>query len=136
MDKKKTAFDPLIYKGMKLVEQGNKNGEVTLTLEIIEDMINVNGSIHGGMIFTLADYCSGMGCYNLGYRVATMESSVNFIRAINKGTLKAVNKVLHHGRRTIVNNVNIYDEDDRLILTGNFTMAVLAGSNEELKTIK
>lgn len=132
---KRTIHDPLIYKGMEITHENKETGEVTLTLDIIEDMINVNGVIHGGMTFTLADYCAGAGCYALGYRVATMQTSVNYIKAANKGKLIAKNTILHHGRRSIVTNVNIYDEEERLILSGTFTMAVLAKAEEELNKL-
>ncbi len=122
----RTILDTLIYKGMKIVSLNEETGEAVLSLEVIEDMINPNGVIHGGMTFTLADFCAGSGCFALGYRVATMQASVNYIKAAPCGrTLLAKSRIIHSGRRSIVCVVDIYDNEDNLILSGNFTMAVL-----------
>lgn len=132
---KKTVYDPLIYKGMEFIEDNKETGEATLAIDVIEEMVNVNGAIHGGMTFTLADYCAGAGCFALGYRVATMQASVNYIRAINKGRLIAKNTVLHHGRRSIVCDVKVNDDKGDLILSGTFTMAVIGRAGENLNKL-
>lgn len=125
LNSNRTVLDPLVYKGMEVVKLDQETGEAILSVEIIEDMINPNGVVHGGISFILADFCAGMGCYALGYKVATMQASTNYIKAVKEGKLTARNTVLHHGRRSIVCSVNITDDRDNLILSGNFTMSVL-----------
>lgn len=128
----RTVLDPLVYKGMEVVSLDENTGEAILSVEVIEDMINPNGVVHGGITFILADFCAGMGCYALGYKVATMQASINYLKAVVGGKMTAKNTVLHHGKRSIICKVDIFDSGNNLVLSGNFTMSVLEPIKENI----
>lgn len=118
------ATDPLIFKGVKILRDGIGDGNLIAELEITPDMINPNGVVHGSMIFTLADIAAGLGAYNLGYKAATINGSINFIRPGLTGKLLAKNDVIHHGKTTIVSSVDVLNDEDKLIARCQFTMYI------------
>lgn len=124
-NQKRTSRDPLIFEGIEILKKEEGSAEVEIALEATEDMMNPNGSLHGGMSYTLADICAGLGAYYLGYKVTTMQGSINYIRPHFKGELIASSTLVHHGRTTVVCRVDTRDNRGRLITTGTFTMAVL-----------
>ncbi len=126
MDKKKRkAEDPLIFQGIELLKSEEGFAEIEIGLEVTEDMMNPNGTLHGGMSYTMADICAGLGAYYLGYIVTTIQGNINYIRPHTKGMLIAKSTLVHHGRTTIVCRADIFNEEEKLVVTGTFTMAVL-----------
>lgn len=123
--KKRKAEDPLIFQGIELLKSEEGSAEIEIGLEVTEDMMNPNGTLHGGMSYTMADICAGLGAYYLGYIVTTIQGNINYIRPHTKGRLIAKSTLVHHGRTTIVCRADIFNEEEKLVVTGTFTMAVL-----------
>lgn len=54
-------------------------------------------------------------------RYVTLEGSIHFIRAANEGTVTAQARVRYRGGTTCLVEIDIKDETERLLATGNFT---------------
>ncbi len=119
------ALKPLIFKGMEITKYEEGNGDIEIQMDVTEDMMNPNGILHGGMSFTLSDMCAGLGAFCLGYRVSTIQSNINFIRPVTSGRIIGRSYVKHQGRTTMVSNVEIRNEEGKLISSSSFTMALL-----------
>lgn len=69
-------------------------------------LINRNGTLHGGAVMGMADHLGGVGAFlNIGptESTATVESKTNFFRAIPAGDMvTGVSILLHGGRQTMV----------------------------------
>lgn len=128
---RRTSRDPLIFYGIDILKTEEGSAEVEIALEVTEDMMNPNGTLHGGMSYTLADICAGMGAYYLGYKVATTQGNINYIRPHKKGMLTAKSILVHQGRTSIVCRVDTTNKKGKLITTGTFTMAVIGKRNKE-----
>ncbi len=113
----------LCMNNLEIVEAGK--GYILARTPVNDLSKNPHGNIHGGIIFTLMDTCAGTAASTLGYKVVTLNSSINFIKGLSNGHLYAKPEIIHHGRTTIVVNVDATDEEDNLIATGTFTMFVL-----------
>ncbi|GAC1654810.1 MAG: PaaI family thioesterase [Candidatus Dormibacteraceae bacterium] len=102
--------------------------EVRAEIDWRTDLCTGGGVIHGGTLMALAD-CAGAACAILnlpeGASTATIESKTNFFRAIRSGTVTAVTRPLHVGRRTIVVQTDIRDADGRHAAQVTQTQAVL-----------
>jgi uncharacterized protein (TIGR00369 family) len=88
-------------------------GQVTLGPE----HVNSVGSLHGGVIMSLADCLGAMGALlNLkkGQRTATLESKTNFLRPATGCKLTCTSRPLHTGKKTSVWSSEIRDEEGRL----------------------
>ena len=56
---------------------------------------------------------------------ATIESKTNFFAAVRSGQVHAVARPLHTGRRTIVVDTELFDDDGKLVARVTQTQAVL-----------
>ena len=95
---------------------------VTAQAVIGPTSLNVNGGLHGGVYFTLADAASGVLCRADGRKYVTECADIRFLKGAREGTIVATAILLHRGRRSCVVQVDITDEDGvRLALfTANF----------------
>ncbi|MEA2628240.1 MAG: hypothetical protein QOJ10_700 [Chloroflexota bacterium] len=112
--------------GLVLVETGE--GTATVDMTPTEDMANVSGFVHGGMISTLADSAMGRSLRTLVpgvTRAMSFDLKLNFINAARIGeTLRATGHVIHAGRRTVVAECRVEGKDGRLVATASATFAV------------
>ena len=72
----------------------------------------------GGLIVTLADYAFHIAVQSTlqpGETAATVELKVNFIAPARDGELTANAKLVSRGRRVAVGDVEVLDQDGRLI---------------------
>ena len=86
------------------------------------------GVLHGGALMALADsaaaWCAFLNVPR-GSATTTIESKINFIRAVRSGHVDAVATPLHVGRTTIVVESELRDHDDRLVAKVIQTQAVI-----------
>lgn len=114
------------WMGFQLVEAGSGTAVVDMTAT--EDMANVSGFVHGGIISTLADSAMGRSLRTLEpgvTRAMSFDLKLNFINAAKIGErLRATGKVVHAGRRTVVTECRVEGKDGRLVATASATFAV------------
>lgn len=74
--------------GIKLIEIGE--GTAIAELDLADHMLNTHGTVHGGIIFTLADYVFAAACNSYGRTAVGLSTTVNFMApAFNSSTLRA-----------------------------------------------
>jgi 1,4-dihydroxy-2-naphthoyl-CoA hydrolase len=86
------------------------------------------GVLHGGYLMTLADAAAAtLAFLNLpqGATTATIEAKTNFLAAVRSGHVTARAELVHTGRRTIVVQVDVRDEENRLVSRTLQTQAVI-----------
>ena len=86
------------------------------------------GILHGGYLMTLADATAATLAYlNLpqGATTATIEAKTNFLAAVRSGHVTARAELVHAGRRTIVVQVDVTDDEGRLVSRTLQTQAVI-----------
>jgi len=89
-----------------------------------------DGVLHGGYLMSLADAAAGLLAFlNLpaGATTATIEAKTNFLAAVRSGFVTARAEPVHVGRRTIVLQVDVTDDEGRLVPRTLQTQAVIAG---------
>lgn len=87
------------------------------------------GILHGGYLMALADMTAAMLAYlNVpeGATTTTIEAKTNFLAAVRSGTVTARAELVHKGRRTIVVETDITDENGRRVTRTLQTQAVIA----------
>jgi uncharacterized protein (TIGR00369 family) len=95
---------------------------------------NVMGTLHGGVLATLADTAMGFAfatTLTTDESFATLEFKVSFLRPVWKAVLTASATVIHRGRTTGLVDCRITDERDRLIAHATSTCLVLSGAQAE-----
>ena len=107
---------------------GSTPNEVRSRLAWAESLTTSGGLMHGGVLMSLADANGGLCAFlNLppGAATSTIESKTNFLRAVRGGFATAVSRPLHVGRRVIVVETDVLDDDGRLVARVTQSQAVL-----------
>lgn len=112
--------------GMKFIDL--TPGKAVCELTIDEKMVNPLGSVHGGVLFSLADITAGTAAVMDGVKVTTLDSQISFLSPAffekTKHLYAKANKV-KAGKTIYVLRVDIYDEQDKLISTASFTFFIM-----------
>ncbi|MEQ1819297.1 MAG: PaaI family thioesterase [Terricaulis sp.] len=105
-------------------------------------ILNPLGIVHGGWVLTLIDSCTGCAAHTTlpaGVSYTTVETKVNFVRAITPATgqVRAEGVVVARGRTIITAEGKLTDSRGRLLAHGTSTLIVLrpersqAGKSEQ-----
>lgn len=83
---------------------------------------NAIESVHGGCLFALADTIGGAAAASRGDRMTTVSGSFHYLLpAIDCNVLIAAAQETKYGKKLAVYEVEISDEQERLIAKGTFT---------------
>ena len=87
-----------------------------------EELLNPFGSMHGGVLYSLADIVSGIAAQMSGSICVTLSGNLSFLRpAINTEFIYCEAKALRTGEHTLVYSVEISDDKGTLLDSGSFT---------------
>jgi 1,4-dihydroxy-2-naphthoyl-CoA hydrolase len=104
-------------------------GKVVATMPVDERTRQPFGVLHGGASVALAETVASIGAYELVDKekeiVVGLEINANHIRSVRNGKVTATGTVLHRGRTTMVWDIKIADEKERLVSVSRCTIAIL-----------
>ena len=99
-----------------------RDGYAQVEMVVEPKHMNSIGSVHGGCLFTIADFCTGSAASSGGMKMTTMNASFSYLRAgIGSTKLIGRSEVIKRGRRASVIRTDVCDQDGRLLCTGTFT---------------
>jgi len=105
-------------------------GHAVFEIKAGEQHYNPIGVVHGGIAMTLLD--SAMGCavqtrMPAGGGYTTLEAKTNLVRAVTAetGTLRAIGKVVHVGKRVATAEARLEDREGKLYAHATSTCIVL-----------
>jgi len=108
--------------GMKVVLA--EDGSSRIEMEVQEELKNLYGTVHGGLLATLMDSACGVALGSLlkaGESLVTLDLRINYLSPVKSGTVIAEGKVVHKGRQTGVAEATLKDETGRLAAKGMST---------------
>lgn len=103
-------------------------GWCRVVCDILPEHCNPRGSVHGGMIATLADVAGGIAAiYASGEPrpMVTQSAVLHYLRPLEGRRMTAEGQVVKAGRRTCLSRVEIRDEEERLCCTGDLELFYL-----------
>lgn len=74
------------FLGIQLIEIGEGTARAELDVRK-QEMLNSHGTIHGAVIFALADYVFASACNSYGKTAVGLSTTINFISAAKKGDI-------------------------------------------------
>ena len=95
---------------------------------------NPMGTVHGGILCTLADSAMGMAfasTLGAGETFTTLEIKVNYLRPVFEEKLFAAAKVVHRGRTVGMVECDVTTENGKLVARAVSTCVVLRGEMAE-----
>src|SRR2546423_2789562 len=108
------AFESVAYAkflGLELCEL--KSGEVTICLDVRDELKQNQGVVHGGAIASLIDTASALvilTAIEANEKVTTTDLTIHYLRPITSGQLTAKARIVRGGRRRFVVNVEVKNE--------------------------
>ena len=90
-------------------------GKATTTMEIEDMHLNGVGTVHGGALFTLADFTFALAANSHGRVTVAINANISYFKAVSKGVLQAEARELSSGGRIASYTVDIHDETGDLV---------------------
>ena len=118
--------------GFRMLSFGN--GESSFEMDAGRRHHNPMGTVHGGILCTLADSAMGMAFASTlgeGETFTTLEIKVNYLRPVFEEKLVAVAKVVHRGRTVGMVECDVTTENGKLVARAVSTCSVLRGEKAE-----
>ena len=116
----RTAFKSVAYAkflGLELCELNS--GDVTISLDVRDELKQYRGVVHGGAIASVIDTASAFAILTKideNERVTTTDLTIHYLRPITGGRMLARARIVRGGRRRFVVNVEL-ENDGRLVAT-------------------
>lgn len=120
LERARNAFDKVAYArflGLELCEL--KSGEVTVCLDVRDEVKQNHGVVHGGAIASLIDTASAfviLTAIDENEQVTTTDLTIHYLRPVTLGRMLARARIVRGGRRRFVVNVEV-ESDGELAAT-------------------
>lgn len=105
-------------------------GFMKARMPVDERTFQPNRLLHGGASLALAETVGSFGSALMvnreKYEVRGAQISGNHLRAVREGWVFAEARLIHHGRNTHVWNIDILDEQGRMVSTFRLTNFIIA----------
>lgn len=116
--------------GVLGIEYGEITPEkVTATMPVHAATHQPFGQLHGGASVVLAESVASVGTWHLidqETEIAVgLEINANHLRGKQEGMVTAIGTPLHKGRTTMVWDIKIVDEEEKLICVSRCTVAIV-----------
>lgn len=102
---------------------------VTATMPVNSSTHQPYGQLHGGASVVLAETVASFGTLSLidqeTETAVGLEINANHIRGKKDGIVTAIGTPLHRGRTTMIWDIKIVDENEKLICVSRCTMAIV-----------
>jgi uncharacterized protein (TIGR00369 family) len=105
-----------------------QRGEVDVAMDVQRHHLNLMGTLHGGMIATLADTATGLALRSTldeGMTFTTTQLGVTFLAPGREGRILAKGRVVKSGKRFGYAEADVIDAEGRLLARATATFAVL-----------
>lgn len=97
------------YAGIEVVDISPGRAKTSMK---VEDMhLNGIGTVHGGALFTLADFTFALAANSYGRVTVAINANISYLKAVKTGTLIAEARELSKSNRISNYTVNIKEED-------------------------
>ena len=99
----KNPFAELVGFTLRVGRRGS--GTSAAAVDVRPELLNPNGVVHGGVLFTLADTGMGAALHTTlapGEYCATVEIKIHFLQPVGKGKIRCRTRLVHRGRRIAV----------------------------------
>ena len=112
------GFDALIGSQIQRIEPGR----AVFTLKVEEKHLNPMGTLHGGVLLTMADTTAGCACAYEPTVCPTLEGKLNFLAPCFLGDfLRMEGQELRHGKTILACEVKAWNQHGNLVAAGLFT---------------
>jgi uncharacterized protein (TIGR00369 family) len=121
LERARSAFAAVPYAKFLGLQLGEvRQGEVSIHLDIRDELKQNQGVVHGGAIASLIDTASAFAVLTQidpAERVTTTDLTIHYLRPAITGRMVATARIIRGGRRLFVLSVDVHDSAAALIAT-------------------
>lgn len=99
--------------GIELVEVSPGNAKAEMTVR--KGHLNGLNTVHGGALFTLADFTFAAAANSYGQATVAINVSITFMTAVTKGKVTAVAREISKNPKLSTYTIDIYNEDNEVV---------------------
>ena len=96
--------------------------EVCVDLEGRDELKNYAGFVHGGLFFTMADFCAATTARTDDRKYVTLQADTHYTGNVTEGRITAKSRVVHRGRSSVLVHVDIVDCEEKQLCCSDVTM--------------
>ena len=127
-EREKAYYDKNTFIGYNHIELSCVDQDhVEVYVDLVPESLNGMGKVHGGMYFTMCDYCGLAAARTDGRRYVTQSAAVNYLTTVSEGRITAKADVVRRGRATCLVEVNVYSDKDKLLFNAMVTAFCIEG---------
>lgn len=113
---------------MHIVNAGIAPGRATYRLDVVPELLNPHGVLHGGAVYTMIDYSMGaatMAALGADEICATIEIKVSYLAGVRGGTLSCDTWIVKKGKNVVFLESKVTDESGELVAAATGSFAVV-----------
>ena len=124
------------YQLLQITLEQIDTGFARFRMPFRKELTQAYGVVHGGAIATLADTAVAFAVMTLiqpGEKVTTAEFKINFFSAVTSGEMFGEGRAVYTGKRLVVADMEVKDQNGKLLAKGIATYAILGSPKTEKK---
>jgi acyl-CoA thioesterase len=136
---RKAAENAPYYRLLQIRLEEIDAGFARFRMPFRQELMQAYGVAHGGAIASLADTAVAFALMTLiqpGERVTTVEMKINFLSPVTEGELIGESRILQKGKRLALADMEVKDENGKLIAKGLATYRILSPGQKEQSGVK
>lgn len=117
-----------LAEALHITNDGAKDGRATYRLDVVPEILNPHGMLHGAAVYTMVDYSMGgatMSVLPPGEICATIEIKISYLASVRGGTLTAETEIIKRGRNVVFLESKVRDDAGKLVATASGSFAVI-----------
>ena len=124
------------YQLLQITLEQIDTGFARFRMPFRQELTQAYGVVHGGAIASLADTAVAFAVMTLiqrGEMVTTAEFKINFFSAVTSGEMFGEARAVYTGKRLVVADMEVKNENGKLLAKGIATYAILGSPKTENK---
>jgi uncharacterized protein (TIGR00369 family) len=135
LERARDAFASVPYAKFLGLQLGEvRPGQVSIYLDVRDELRQNRGVVHGGAIASLVDTAAAFAILTQidpNERVTTTDLTIHYLRPATAGRMMATARIIRGGRRLFVLSVEVHDDAQALIATAVTTFIKIEGKMAE-----
>jgi acyl-CoA thioesterase len=113
---------------LHITQERGDDGAAVWRLDVVPELLNPHGVLHGGAVYTMVDYSMGsvtMGALGQDEHCATIEIKISYLASVRGGQLSCLTEIVKQGRKVVFLESKVRDQRGRLVATASGSFAVI-----------
>ncbi len=116
-----------IAEALHISNRGAVEGHAVYQLEVLPDILNPHGVLHGGAVYTMVDYSMGGAVVSVlppEEICATIEIKISYLASVRGGVLTCDTNIIKRGRKVVFLESRVTDGAGKIVAAATGSFAV------------